>query len=102
VESDSPRGSLVLTPIFLRDKLGLLCNGVETPTQDSALWGGSNELEFNETRGGQWGLPPPRMLFWASVSHGVGVKYRGHHVAGRRWLMTLQEASQKQKEPWQG
>lgn len=45
--------------------------------------------------------PFPGLLFWASVSHNVGVKCKGHHVADVRWLMTLQEASQNpEQEPW--
>lgn len=45
--------------------------------------------------------PPPGLLFRASVSHNVGIKYKGHHVAGSRWLVTQQEASQNpEQEPW--
>lgn len=41
------------------------------------------------------------LLFWACVSHNVGVNTRGHHLAGSRWLMTLQEATQNpEQECW--
>lgn len=58
--------------IFLRGEPVLL--GI----QACSPWGGSWELDFRETRGESREMSPhPGLLFWASVSHSVGVKYRG-------------------------
>lgn len=44
------------------------------PGMGAGIW----ELDFRETRGENREMSPhPGLLFWASVSHSVGVKYRG-------------------------